>query len=105
MGVLVGSSSKLEVDDGSSRLEVEVGCSRLLDSSITLEVKADSSSISEVEADIEADITSSRGRCCCITEDFLMSKLFRAESRYLGGSTLVGAGAESKLARPHHCYL
>jgi hypothetical protein len=66
----------LEVDDGSSRLEVEVGCSRILledviDSSTTLEVKADmggdSSSILEVEADIEADITSSRGRCCCIT--------------------------------------
>ena len=76
----------MEVDDGSSRLEVEVGCSRILeegvDSSITLEVKADmggdSSSISEFDADIEADITSSRGRCCCITGDFLMSKMFQA---------------------------
>ena len=70
----------MEVDDGSSRLEVEVGCSRILefgvDSSITLEVKADaggdSSSILEVE---EADIKS-RGRCCCITGKKDVTKLF-----------------------------
>ena len=101
MGVLVGSSSKLEVDDGSSRLEVEVGCSRILledgiDSSTTLEVKADmeddSSSILEVEADIEADITSSRGRCCCITGGFFDKQTGSSWKKSLPGGVDSGRG-------------